>query len=84
MSEEADHLLATLGFRCGVNGPHAARTMMLDDLRALFSHVPATAEKSQYVEAILATNVLGKPTKKARELAARHLGVLYVLALTEN
>lgn len=33
MSEKYQELLTHLGFRFGINGPHAARTMMLDDLR---------------------------------------------------
>lgn len=72
-------LLAKLGFRFGINGPHAARTMMLDDLRALMSHTPGGASRADYVVAIVAENVLGKATKKARELALRHLGTLYGL-----
>ena len=65
--------LSKLGFRFGLNGPHAARTMMLDDLRLLLAHTPATASRAEYAEAIIGANVLGKATKKARELALRHL-----------
>ena len=79
MSAAKEQLLAKLGFRFGVNGPHAARTMMLDDLRVLFSHVPASAPRSDYAQAIFTDNILGKPTKKARELALRHLTTLYGL-----
>ena len=71
--------LSKLGFRFGLNGPHAARTMMLDDLRLLLAHTPATASRVEYAEAIIGANVLGKATKKARELALRHLSVLYGL-----
>ncbi|PWF46819.1 hypothetical protein C7C56_015180 [Massilia glaciei] len=53
--------------------------MMLDDLQALFAHVPASAERVDYAEHIISLNVLGKPTKKARELALRHLTTLYGL-----
>lgn len=52
---------------------------MLDDLRVLFSHVAAGAVREEYAQAVLADNVLGKPTKKARELALRHLATLYGL-----
>ena len=38
MTEHRQALLAQLGFRFGINGPHAARTMMLDDLRVLLAH----------------------------------------------
>ncbi len=79
MSAVKEQLLAILGFRFGANGPHAARTMMLDDLRVLFSHVPADGARADYARAVLTENVLGKPTKKARELALRHLTTLYGL-----
>jgi len=72
-------LLSKLGFRFGVNGPHAARTMMLDDLRVVFAAVPADASRGTYAETIVGRNVLGKPTRKARELALRHLATLYGL-----
>ena len=71
--------LTQLGFRFGRNGPHAARTMMLGDLQILFSGVPADAGKAAYSEEVVANNLLGKPTKKVRELAFRHLGTLYGL-----
>ena len=79
MSDAKEQLLAKLGFRFGVNGPHAARTMMFDDLRVLFAHVPANAAHADYAQAVFTDNVLGKPTKKARELALRHLTTLYGL-----
>ena len=79
MSEHREILLAQLGFRFGINGPHAARTMMLDDLRALLAHTPSHASRADYAAAIVSDNVLGKSTKKARELALRHLATLYGL-----
>lgn len=79
MNEPKEEILARLGFRFGINGPHAARTMMLDDLRLLLSHTPASACRADYATGIVSDNVLGKATKKARELALRHLGVLYGL-----
>jgi len=72
-------LLAGLGFRFGANGPHSARTMMLDDVSALFSHVPADGARADYTQAVFTENLLGKPTKKSRELALRHLTALYGL-----
>jgi hypothetical protein len=77
VTEQRQRLLSQLGFRFGINGPHAARTMMLDDLRALFSHTSPSATRKDYVTAVVEENVLGKPTKKARELALRHLTTLY-------
>lgn len=52
---------------------------MLDDLRVLLAHTPAGASRADYAAAIVAGNVLGKSTKKARELALRHLSTLYGL-----
>lgn len=79
MSEKREALLASLGFRFGLNGAHAARTMMLDDLRLLLAHSSLEAGREDYVKAIVDDNVLGKPTRKARELALRHLTTLYAL-----
>ena len=79
MSEAKEQLLAKLGFRFGTNGPHSARTMMLDDLRVLFAHVPPNGSRADYNQAVCTENVLGKPTKKSRELALRHLTTLYGL-----
>lgn len=53
--------------------------MMLEDVRTLFDHVPAGAEHDEYANHVVALNVLRKPTKKARELAFRHLSALYGL-----
>lgn len=79
MTEHRQALLAQLGFRFGINGPHAARTMMLDDLRQLMAHTPPTSSRSDYAAAVVEGNALGKPTRKARELALRHLSTLYAL-----
>jgi len=81
MSESREALLTHLGLRFGINGPHAARTMMLDDLRVLLAHTAAQTTRDDYGTAIVEDNVLGKPTRKSRELALRHLGVLYGLDL---
>lgn len=79
MTEAREQLLTKLGFRFGINGPHAARTMMLDDLRLLLAHTPPQATRADYAAAVVEGNVLGKPTRKARELALRHLATLYAL-----
>lgn len=79
MIEQRELLLSKLGFRFGINGPHAARTMMLDDLRLLLSRTPTYAIREDYKAAVVDGNVLGKPTRKARELAFRHLATLYGL-----
>ncbi|WP_295391588.1 hypothetical protein [uncultured Thiodictyon sp.] len=72
-------LLTRLGFRFGINGPHAARTMMLDDLRHLLARTPASSSRQDYGCAIVTDNLLGKSTRKARELSLRHLTTLYGL-----
>lgn len=79
MSAAKEKLLSKLGFRFGANGPHGARTMMLDDLKILFSHVTADGSRADYTQAICEENIFGKPTKKSRELALRHLTTLYGL-----
>ena len=53
--------------------------MMLDDLRVLFAHLPTDAMRADYITEVVSSNMLGKPTKKARELAHRHLATLYAL-----
>ena len=53
--------------------------MMLEDLRVLFSQVCADGGRADYAQAVLTENILGKPTKKSRELALRHLTTLYGL-----
>src|SRR3546814_12004287 len=84
MSESREVLLTRLGLRFGINGPHAARTMMLDDLRVLLAHTSVQATRDDYTTAIVEDNVLGKPTRKSRELALRHLGVLSGLGLNNR
>ena len=79
MTVRRQELLTQLGFRFGINGPHAARTMMLDDLRLLMAHTPPLATRADYTSAVVDSNVLGKPTRKARELALRHMATLYAL-----
>jgi len=71
-----------LGFRFGTNGPHAARTMMLEELRALLSVTAETASRADYATAIVDDNALGKPTRKARQLTLRHMIALYSLDTT--
>ena len=79
MVEPTELLLSQLGYRFGINCPHVARTMMLDDLRLLLEHTPLRATRADYTSAVVDANALGKPTRKARELALRHLATLYAL-----
>jgi len=55
---------------------------MLDDLRTLLGQLPVDASRADYARAIVSDNILGKPTKKARELALRYLVTLYALDLS--
>ncbi|MFW9606291.1 MAG: hypothetical protein ACMV0I_07055 [Pseudomonas sp.] len=82
MAEQRQELLMRLGFRFGISGTHAARTMMLNDLRALFAHTLPEATRADYASLIIDSNLLGKPTRKSRELTFRHLVSLYALTPT--
>ena len=82
MSGLAENYRSTLGFKGGLNGPHAARTMMLTELRLLLGHTHPQASRADYSSAIVDENVLGKPTRKARELTLVHLRALYSLDTT--
>ncbi|NML45920.1 hypothetical protein HHL11_19380 [Ramlibacter sp. G-1-2-2] len=53
--------------------------MMVDDLTVLLAEVHPDSARAAYAEAVVERNVLGKPTRKARELALRHLSTLYGL-----
>ncbi len=71
MNEENKHnkKLERLGFSFERGGVHTARTMMLVELRALLSFVDkADAAKADYLEAIQASNCLGKRSGKTRTL----------------
>lgn len=74
--------LQALGFRFGINGPHAARTMMLDELRLLLGHTDPRTSRADYAAAIVDGNVLGKSTRTARVLTLRYLSALYSLDAT--
>lgn len=72
--------LRKLGFRLGPSGVHIGRTIMLDELRALFSFVPSPdAPKEDLIKTVIENNCLGKRSQKNRELSARHLMTLYSL-----
>ena len=67
------------GFRTGHRGTHTSRTIMLNELTQLLDVVPADAPRSQYVEAIVDGNCLGKPTAVTRKTSAQRLTELYGL-----
>lgn len=79
MTPTQESALNSLGFRFGINGPHAARTMMLDELSLLLAHTHTGAKRADFAAAVVAGNLLNKPTRSARELTLRHLSTLYGL-----
>lgn len=79
VTEVHESLLSQLGFRFGIGGAHASRTLMLDDLRVVLADVPVDAPRSEYADAVVVRNVLGKPTRNTRELAYKYLVSLYGL-----
>lgn len=54
---------------------------MLEELRKLFENTEYKATRADYVEAVVDANILGKPTRRARELTHRYLAALYSLDL---
>ena len=67
------------GFRTGAGGTHTSRTIMLDELTQLLHAVPADATRSQYAEAIVEGNCLGKLTLATRKASSQRLRELYGL-----
>lgn len=78
MTEKKNNLVH-FGFKFGRNGPHAARTMMFDEILLLFSHLDKNSTQSDYLFEIVENNILNKPSRKSRQLTARHLLDLYSL-----
>ncbi len=79
MADDHEQALIKFGYRCGRSGAHASRTMMLAELSTLLAHVPPSAVRCDYRRAVVESNTLGKPTRKARQLTFRHLVELYGL-----
>ena len=67
------------GFRFGHIGTHTSRTIMLAELGATFSAVPAAAKPPDYAAAIVVENCLGKQTVSTRRLTLQRLRELYAL-----
>jgi len=70
-------ILEKFGFKFGQNGAHSARSMMSEELKALFASTEKDTAKEHYQADICDFNVLNKPTAKARTLTFRHLVDLY-------
>lgn len=72
--------LERFGFIFRRGGAHLSRTMMLDELQFLLSHVDTLeAAKADYLKAIKEDNCLGKRSGETRALSARYLVELYAL-----
>lgn len=69
----------SLGLRNALAGGHTARSMMLEELRALLSQTPAQASSRDIEEAVVANNILDKPTLSSRRKSLHHLRELYGL-----
>lgn len=67
------------GFKFGSNGPHSSRTMMLDEISRCLDVLPAAASRSDYRDAIIERNILGKSTESTRKESFRRLRELYAL-----
>ncbi|NBC47295.1 MAG: hypothetical protein GVY22_04745 [Gammaproteobacteria bacterium] len=76
---EQTEALLRFGFKFGRGGVHAARTMMLPELQRLLEALPEDAEQADYRAAVVDTNLLDKPSLKARKLGFEHLCSLYAL-----
>ncbi len=71
--------LIKFGFKFGKNSTHSSRTMMLSELKMLFSAIPVSASLEQYKSDIITHNCLNKSTESTRKLTYRHLKDLYSL-----
>lgn len=75
-----DNIPERFGFSLDRGGAHQARTMMLEELRLLLSHVAENdAPRQQYLSAVGDDNCLGKRSGRTRGLAFRHLSRLHGL-----
>jgi hypothetical protein len=75
----AESVLRHAGFRWGEKGTHTSRTIMLDELRAVFAGCGPDAKRSDYLAAINEDNCLGKRTAATRKLSSQRLSELYAL-----
>lgn len=79
-SLKSQNNLTRFGFKNERGSAHLARTMMLNELGAIFSYLNRPdAHKSDYLHAIDNENCLGKRSGKTRTLTFRHLVDLYSL-----
>lgn len=71
--------LVRFGLKFTGGGTHISRTIMLAELEAVLAAVPQGSPASDYRDAILQRNVLGKTTDSTRQKSLRHLRELYAL-----
>ena len=61
MTEQCETSLAQLGCRLGLNDSHAARAVMLGDLRTLSAHTSPQVTRTDCVAAVVDGDVFGEP-----------------------
>ena len=64
MTEERQALLTQLGFRFGLNGPHAARTMMLEEYAVADGACPRRGYARRLCRGVVNDNVLGNQLRR--------------------
>ena len=74
-----DERLARFGFGFAKRSAHIARTIMLEELTNLILAVPEAKKQSDYLNAIIEDNCLGKKSFNTRKISARQLVELYTL-----
>lgn len=77
---EINENLKKQGFKYGKSGAHAARSMMINELKLLFEATDISASYQDYKQAIINQNVLQKATQNSRKITLRHLKDLYGLS----
>lgn len=78
-TDQSRKIQERLGFRIGDRGTHSSRTIMLAELRILIDALPPDAPKSDYLDAVISNNILGKRTVSTRGYSAKRLSELYGL-----
>lgn len=66
-----------LGFKNGVSGVHASRTIMLDEIGLLLDSCTEDAYQADYRQSVVEHNCLGKRSNSTRALTWKHLVDLY-------
>ena len=72
-----------LGLSESTLGGHAARSMMLLEIRALIRALPRSVSKAEFARAVVEENLLQKPTLSSRKKSLHHLIELYGMDVTK-